>query len=168
MHDTKNVFVYPQTWLWAWLEFPLFFFRNLIHWTVERIAGRELWIQVVSTDCRLWRLAPFTRTFWTGWGVGEGGSSTSYPSHSAFVVLEGDVTRKHNLTPQFHSFSSIRLDWNFAAHFPGAVKWAVSHASEPAPAHLLQYITELFIWISVRGTLYTNTSSSSAGTQGDW
>lgn len=44
----------------------------------------------------------------------------------------GDITWKHNLTPQFHSFSSIRSDWNFPAHFPGAVKWAVSHVSELA------------------------------------
>lgn len=51
----------------------------------------------------------------------------------SFRCLRGDITRKHNLAPRFHPFSSIRLDWNFPAHFPGAVKWAVSHVSEPAP-----------------------------------
>lgn len=62
--------------------------------------------------------------------------------HIIFILLRlrgptGDMTRKHNLTPLPHSFSGIRLDWNFPAHFPGAVKWAVSHVSEPAPTHLL-------------------------------
>lgn len=124
----KNVFVYPQIWLWAGFQFLVFFFINLIRWTEvdwgeSHGSGGLVWESTAASGSIPYLSRP---------GV----------THTIFIPFgpccpKGDITWKHNLTPQFHSFSSIRLDWNFPAHFPGAVKWAVSHVSEPAPAHLL-------------------------------
>lgn len=81
-----------------------------------------------------------SETWFTGlevdWGTSRGsrglaGESAAAPvpagrgvSHIIFVPFSpccprGDVTPKHNLTPQFHCFSSIRLDWKF----PCTLSW---------------------------------------------
>lgn len=39
--------------------------------------------------------------------------------------------------PQSHSFPILNEIESSTAHFPGAVKWAVSHVSEQSDAHLL-------------------------------
>lgn len=124
MHDTK-MFLFTHRYGFE-PGFSFLFFRNLIHQT--------------ELD---WEESH--RSGGLDWGVGTLSFSTAggdHPHHIHPIQFSpccpyGDITWWHNLTPQFHSFSSIRLDWNFPAHFPGAVKWAVSHVSEPAPAHLL-------------------------------
>lgn len=77
----KNVFVYPQLWLWAGFQFLVFFFSSetwftRLKWIEGRVAGQE-----VSTESRLRRLAPYVPS--GPW------SSTSYSSHWACVVLKG-------------------------------------------------------------------------------
>lgn len=115
----KNVCVYAQVWVRARFQFLLL---SLLLFSPQKPDPLK----------------------WRGWTRPSPFSSMAplRPQVMHVILLRlhrptGDTTWKHNLTPPLHSFSSIRLDWNFPAHFPGAVKWAVSHVSEPAPIHLL-------------------------------
>lgn len=79
----KNVFVYPQIWLWAGSQFLVFFFfGNLIHWTEvdwgeSHGSGGLVWESTAVSGSK--------GTFSRG-----GGSSTSYSSHwASCVVLKG-------------------------------------------------------------------------------
>lgn len=79
----KNVFVYPQIWLWAGFQFLLFFFLrkpDSLDWSGLRreyqVRRSRLWV-----NCGVW-----LHTYHLNQGRG---SSTSYSSHPVCVVLKG-------------------------------------------------------------------------------
>lgn len=154
MHDTKMFLFTHRYGFQPGLGF--FFFPssgNLIHWT-----GVD-WGDSHGSRGLVWEPTTASGSRGISTAGDRGGAGASYSSCYTCVVL----TRKHNLAPQFHSFSSIRLDWNFLAHFPGAVKWAVSHVSEPAPLLIRSNTSRSLLYGSVWAGLSTQTPPPGCG-----